>query len=180
MRKLFFTMFTAFIIAIAFTGTASAAAKEVTVKKGDTLYKIAKEHGVSVKDIKKWNNLNSDIIKPNDKLVLEEEKSKEVASTQESVQELTVTASAYTASCKGCSGITATGINLKKNSDKKVIAVDPKVIPLGTEVHVEGYGNAIAADTGGAIKGKRIDVFFPSKRDALNWGKKSVKVTILN
>ncbi|PGM57019.1 LysM peptidoglycan-binding and 3D domain-containing protein [Bacillus sp. AFS053548] len=89
-------------------------------------------------------------------------------------------ASAYTASCKGCTGITATGINLKENPNTKVISVDPSVIPLGSKVNVEGYGVAIAGDTGGAIKGKRIDVFIPNKQDAINFGRKQVKVTILN
>jgi len=89
-------------------------------------------------------------------------------------------ASAYTASCKGCTGITATGINLKENPNTKVISVDPSVIPLGSKVNVEGYGVAIAGDTGGAIKGKRIDVFIPNKQDAINFGRKQVKVTILD
>lgn len=93
---------------------------------------------------------------------------------------LTMEASAYTASCKGCTGITATGINLKENPNTKVISVDPSVIPLGSKVNVEGYGVAIAGDTGGAIKGNRIDVFIPNKQDAINFGRKQVKVTILN
>jgi len=93
---------------------------------------------------------------------------------------LTVTASAYTSSCGGCSGQTATGINLATNPNQKVIAVDPNVIPLGSKVHVEGYGEAIAADTGGAISGNRIDVHVPSKDEANNWGKKSVQVTVLD
>lgn len=97
-----------------------------------------------------------------------------------SAKEITVTATAYTASCKGCSGITSTGINLKDNPDKKVISVDPSVIPLGSKVYVEGYGEAIAGDTGGAIKGNKIDVFIPSKQDAINFGVKQVKVTILD
>lgn len=91
-----------------------------------------------------------------------------------------VSSTAYTAHCTGCSGITATGFNLKANPGAKVIAVDPRVIPLGTKVHVEGYGTAIAADTGGAIKGNKIDVFFASKSAAYAWGRKSVKITILN
>ncbi|WP_010677377.1 3D domain-containing protein [Bacillus timonensis] len=93
---------------------------------------------------------------------------------------ITVEATAYTASCEGCSGITSTGINLKENPDTKVISVDPSVIPLGSKVHVEGYGEAIAGDTGGAIKGNKIDVFIPSKQDAIDFGRKQVKVTILN
>jgi 3D (Asp-Asp-Asp) domain-containing protein/LysM repeat protein len=100
--------------------------------------------------------------------------------SQAETKEITVTATAYTASCEGCSGITATGVNIKDNPDKKVISVDPSVIPLGTEVYVEGYGYAIAADTGGAIKGNKIDVFIPDKQDAINWGKQQVEVKILN
>ncbi|MHC0037629.1 3D domain-containing protein [Pseudoneobacillus sp. C159] len=93
---------------------------------------------------------------------------------------ITVKATAYTAYCKGCSGITKTGINLKKNPKKKVIAVDPKVIPLGTKVHVEGFGTAVAADIGSAIKGKRIDVFIPNKKRAIKFGVKNLKVTIID
>jgi len=105
----------------------------------------------------------------------------EAASTSKpSSKEITVKATAYTAYCEGCSGTTATGINLKANPNEKVIAVDPKVIPLGSKVYVEGYGNAIAGDTGGAIKGNRIDVFIPAKQDAINFGVKQLKVTILN
>ncbi|WP_100374370.1 G5 and 3D domain-containing protein [Bacillus sp. FJAT-45037] len=93
---------------------------------------------------------------------------------------MTVTATAYTASCNGCTGVTATGINLNNNRNMKVIAVDPSVIPLGSRVHVEGYGTAIAGDTGGAIKGNKIDVHVPTKDEARRWGRKSVKITILN
>lgn len=102
------------------------------------------------------------------------------SSTSTSTREITVKATAYTASCEGCSGITKTGINIKDNPNKKVIAVDPSVIPLGSKVYVEGFGEAIAADTGGAIKGNRIDIFIPSKQDAIDFGVKKLKVTILN
>ncbi|MGF9996808.1 3D domain-containing protein, partial [Bacillus safensis] len=105
----------------------------------------------------------------------------ESSSASQSVQkEMTVTATAYTANDGGISGITATGVNLNKNPNAKVIAVDPNVIPLGSKVYVEGYGEAIAADTGGAIKGNKIDVHVPSKSQAKNWGVKSVKVKVLN
>ncbi len=61
-----------------------------------------------------------------------------------------------------------------------IVAVDPKVIPMGTKLYVEGYGQAIAADQGNAIKGNRIDLFFDTHQQALNYGMKTVKVTILN
>ncbi|KAF0815787.1 putative protein YabE [Bacillus sp. ZZV12-4809] len=108
------------------------------------------------------------------------EKPAETANDEASQKVLNMEATAYTADCEGCSGITATGINLKENPDQKVISVDPDVIPLGTKVHVEGYGNAVAGDTGGAIKGNKIDIFMPSQEDAINFGRKTVKVTILD
>jgi uncharacterized protein YabE (DUF348 family) len=97
-----------------------------------------------------------------------------------STQQFYVNSTAYTANCSGCSGTTATGVNLKANPNAKVIAVDPSVIPLGTKVYVEGYGYAVAADTGGAINGKKIDVFFSSKQQAYSWGRRSVLVKILD
>lgn len=93
---------------------------------------------------------------------------------------LKMTATAYTAECYGCSGVTATGINLNNNRNAKVIAVDPSVIPLGSTVHVEGYGRAIAGDTGGAIKGNKIDLHMATESQANAWGVRTVIVTIVN
>ncbi|PFN80552.1 enterotoxin [Bacillus sp. AFS076308] len=93
--------------------------------------------------------------------------------------EFIVEATAYTP-LESSSGMTAAGYNIRKNPNMKLIAVDPKVIPLGTKVWVEGYGEAIAGDTGGAIKGNKIDVLFPTVKQALQWGRKNVKVRILN
>lgn len=101
-------------------------------------------------------------------------------SSKASGKEIYVSSTAYTANCSGCSGRTATGLDLRANPGAKVIAVDPSVIPLGTKVYVEGYGYAVAADTGGAIKGNKIDVFFSSKSEAYKWGRKTVKIKILN
>lgn len=109
-----------------------------------------------------------------------QEQAPAVEAAAPSSKEITVEATAYTATCEGCSGITATGINLLENPDQKVISVDPTVIPLGSKVYVEGYGEAIAGDTGGAIKGNKIDVFIPSKQEAIDFGRKQLKVTILN
>ncbi|MEN2767447.1 PcsB-like coiled-coil domain-containing protein [Ornithinibacillus xuwenensis] len=91
---------------------------------------------------------------------------------------ITVTSTAYTSNCTGCTGKTYTGINLKENPDSKVIAVDPTIIPLGSVVYVEGYGYAIAGDIGSAIKGYKIDVFVPTRAEALKWGVRKVKVTL--
>jgi 3D (Asp-Asp-Asp) domain-containing protein len=102
------------------------------------------------------------------------------STSQEATKELTVSATAYTGQCEGCSGVTATGIDLNANPNAKVIAVDPSVIPLGSKVWVEGYGEAIAGDTGGAIKGNKIDVHVPDQGTALNWGRKTVTVKVLD
>lgn len=70
-------------------------------------------------------------------------------------------------------GYTATGtVPVYNPSDISTIAVDPRVIPLGSLVYVEGYGKAIAADTGGAINGNIIDVYVDSYDTAVSWGRK--------
>jgi len=108
------------------------------------------------------------------------EKAPVAAPTSSEAKEMTVTATAYTAFCEGCTGVTSTGIDLRSNPDQKVIAVDPTVIPLGSRVWVEGYGEAIAGDVGSAIQGNIIDVFIAEKDDALNWGRQTVKIKILD
>ncbi len=148
-----------------------------TVQSGDTLWAISQKTGASVGQIKAWNNMNSNVIHPGQTLSLSG--GVETSTTNEVARQFEVSATAYTANCAGCSGITATGINLIQNPDKKVIAVDPDVIPLGTEVYVEGYGYAVAGDIGSAIQGNKIDVFIPSRQEALNWGRKQVTVKIL-
>ncbi|EAD5842242.1 TPA_asm: DUF348 domain-containing protein [Listeria innocua] len=77
-------------------------------------------------------------------------------------------------------GMTAYGINLSANPGMKVIAVDPNVIPLGSKVWVEGYGEAIAGDTGGVIKGNIVDVYFPNESQCYSWGRRMVTVKVLN
>ncbi|MHA2959950.1 3D domain-containing protein [Priestia megaterium] len=225
-----------------------ATIKEMThkVQQGNTLWSISQQYGVTIDQIKEWNGLKSDLIYPGEQLKIQspngqaQQSSPSVAQaapeaqqaqapaeqTQEEQQQaqaeqaqqqqqqaqaeqaqaeqaqqqqqqqqqqqpaessqqasgksMTVEATAYTANCAGCSGTTATGVDLKANPNQKVIAVDPSVIPLGSKVYVEGYGEAVAADTGGAIKGNRIDVFVPSEGDAQQFGRKSVKITVMN
>lgn len=88
-----------------------------------------------------------------------------------SVRELTMIATAYTHT----GNRTATGTWPAYGT----VAVDPGTIPLGTPLYVEGYGFAVAADTGGAIKGHKLDVFLENEKNARKWGKKAVKVQIL-
>ncbi|TYR80678.1 LysM peptidoglycan-binding domain-containing protein [Priestia megaterium] len=161
------------------------------VQPGDTLWSVAQRHGISVEQVKQWNNLSSNTIYINQTLNIAKGNSVPASTTptpSESVteqkpsssKELTVVATAYTAFCAGCSGITKTGIDLRTNPNQKVIAVDPRVIPLGSRVYVEGYGEAIAGDIGSAIKGNRIDVFIPSQSGAIQWGRRTIKVQVLN
>lgn len=91
---------------------------------------------------------------------------------------ITMHASAYTNSPYENAGTGLTAMGLPAGYGH--VAVDPRVIPLGTRVYVEGYGFAIASDTGGAIKGNRIDLCVGSSRSAaMNFGRRTVKVHIL-
>ena len=89
---------------------------------------------------------------------------------------LLVEASGYAPGAGGADHRTATGAAAVRG----VIAVDPKVIPLGTHVFIPGYGYAVAADTGGAINGSRIDLCFGSNAEARMWGRRMVTITILD
>jgi 3D (Asp-Asp-Asp) domain-containing protein len=88
---------------------------------------------------------------------------------------LRMVATAYTAGCYGCSGITALGFH----AGHGIVAVDPNVIPLGTKLYVPGYGSAIAGDTGGDIHGRRIDLGFNSLAEALRFGRREITVYVL-
>jgi 3D (Asp-Asp-Asp) domain-containing protein/peptidoglycan hydrolase CwlO-like protein len=72
-------------------------------------------------------------------------------------------------------GITAIGLQTKKG----IVAVDPKVIPLGTRLYIPGYGEALAADTGGWVKGNRIDLVFDSLEDCYRYGRRKIKVYLV-
>ncbi|MDR3348616.1 MAG: peptidoglycan-binding protein [Acidaminococcales bacterium] len=89
---------------------------------------------------------------------------------------LTMEATAYTSDDPGCGLYTAGGNRLRRG----LVAVDPRFIPLGTRLFVAGYGYAVADDTGGAIKGSRIDLAYESRPDALKFGRRMVTVYILD
>lgn len=92
---------------------------------------------------------------------------------------LRVKATAYSAGEDGGTR-TASGTSTKRNPNGySTIAVDPDVIPLGTRVYIPGYGYAIAEDTGGAINGNIIDVYFNSSSEMSRWGVKYLTIYIL-
>ena len=91
---------------------------------------------------------------------------------------MTMESTAYSYSEAGASYFTASGTDLRANP--MAIAVDPSVIPLGTLLEVQGYGVALALDTGGAIKGNIIDVHFPTVAQCKVWGRRMVQVRILS
>ncbi|MBO5143793.1 MAG: hypothetical protein J6C46_12540 [Clostridia bacterium] len=128
-----------------------------------------------------------------------EEKAENMQNTQthtpptEYLKTIDVKATAYCL-CKKCCGkspsnpnygVTASGFRIIPGQGMKIVASDPKVIPLGTKVYIEGlygakdYGYATVADTGSAIKNLKIDLYMDTHQMALNWGVKTVRVYIL-
>jgi len=87
-------------------------------------------------------------------------------------------ASAYTKSYEEQThkGITKSGTQVSRGT----VSVDPRVIPLKTKLYIEDYGEAIALDTGEAIKGNKIDLYMETKKEAMEFGRKNLKVFILD
>lgn len=90
------------------------------------------------------------------------------------IRALDMVATAYCPTDRG-GRFTALGLPVRRG----IVAVDPRVIPLGTKLFVEGYGPALAGDTGSAIKGNRIDLFVDSHKEALSYGRRRVQVYVL-
>ena len=100
------------------------------------------------------------------------ETAKKSQSSPKSGRTITMEATAYNEP----GGLTASGTRARVGA----VAVDPNFIPLGTRLYIEGYGYATAEDTGGAVKGKIIDLYMNSNSEAYNWGRRPVQVTILD
>ena len=89
-----------------------------------------------------------------------------------------VPASTYTATAYSLRGRTASG----KPVSRGLIAADPRFLPIGTRVHLEAgswSGEYVVADTGGAVKGRRIDIWTPTSHEAMRFGRRAVKLTVL-
>ncbi len=145
------------------------------------------EQNKQEQEVEPKENVNQSVVE----VKQEEPKVEEVPSEYVKCIDMKATAYCLCRKCCGKSpnssgyGVTASGLKIVPGNNMKVIAVDPKVIPLGTKVYVQGlygandYGYAVAADTGGAIKNKKIDLYMDTHQMALNWGVKNVKVYIL-
>ncbi|UXR28842.1 3D domain protein [Bacillus phage Nachito] len=173
--------------------------QDKSYEMGEINKKIAEEKGQMTQNINDLTNERNKLQEENKKLqeenrqLLSEKQKQQAEQPQkesprrmsEGKQTLTVKATAYTPFPEENGGtyngqvLTATGFNLSQNPNARIIAVDPSVIPLGSKVYVEGYGEALAIDTGGAIKGNRIDVLVPTDSQADSWGVRTVQVTIL-
>lgn len=170
--------------------TASVVKKKVyKVRSGNTLWGIARKYHITVAALRRANpHVKASVLLPGHSLVIPNGAStashhiaKKPSPKAARTKEITVKATAYT---PAQGNIDATGHKVKFG----VIAVDPKVIPLGTKVRVTGMSmngfpssfTAIAGDTGGAIKGDHIDIFLPvSERRAMDFGVQHVKVYVM-
>ncbi len=89
-------------------------------------------------------------------------------------QKLEVFATSYDRNCRGCNDVTAIGMK----AGYGVVAVDPKIIPLGSKLYIPGYGLAVAGDTGGKVKGNRIDLGFENVKTGW-WSARFVEIYVL-
>lgn len=124
--------------------------------------------------------LDVKIIKqPKDQIVISSQRPELASRGGTRVRTLRMLATAYDPGPRSC-GRYATGRTTNgMKAQKGVVAVDPRVIPLGTRLYVEGYGDCIAADTGGAIKGNKIDLCYNTYGEAIRFGRKYVTVHVL-
>lgn len=163
------------------------------VRKGENgrkqiVFKTVYQNGVPVSKTKVEEKI---ACKPTKKIIASGEqkpKAKTIAASRggramDYSKVMTMTATSYSQAPydpTGGGSITASGMKVKRDPNGiSTVAVDPRVIPLGTKLYVEGYGQAIAADTGGAVKGNKIDLYFNPGPEYKNWGKRTVKVYIL-
>jgi 3D (Asp-Asp-Asp) domain-containing protein len=150
------------------------------------------QHGVDGKIVRTYA-VSEDGDKPGESVLVSEERTEPIPAvfhmgkpssravsrgTYTRAKVVTMESTAYTPSAgrKNPTFRTATGTK----AEYGVVAVDPKVVPLGTLMYIEGYGFGVAEDTGGAIKGNKIDVCIENRREAMAWGRRKVRVHIFH
>ncbi|MFC4767037.1 3D domain-containing protein [Effusibacillus consociatus] len=159
-----------------------------TIKPGDTLSQLARQFNTDVTAIIAMNNVTDPrALTVGQSLTIPKElKQEEVPAVMSIDKIMSFTLTAYTSGPESTGktpehpayGITSTG---KRATEGRTIAVDPRIIPYGTKVYIEGVGIRTAEDTGGAIKGNRIDVYMEDVGQAVQFGvKKNIRVYILS
>ena len=173
--------------------------KAIVIEQGDTLWDIAKANGISVKELKLANGMTSDNIWIGQELFIPVPSlSKDDSKVEETLEGKTylVEATAY-CPCFSCCGkhegddgygITASGYNVF-SCEKNIIAADTDVLSFGTEVKLyrtlpsgdeEFIGTYTVEDQGGGIKGDRIDIFYFSHEEALNFGRNQLRLEVVS
>ncbi|MED3230342.1 3D domain-containing protein [Bacillus velezensis] len=162
--------------------------EEAALQKAEALIE-GKDAELAAKDAR-IKALQSELasVKDEVKARANEKREKPPQKNEEPARWQTFEASAYTAYCaEGCTGITATGLDVSHtiyHGGKRIIAVDPSVIALGSTVEVRQADGttfeAVAQDKGGAIKGDKIDVLVANEADAVQFGRQSVQVRVIN
>lgn len=117
---------------------------------------------------------------PQKKTITTTPKAEKAEKVEQQYKTETFVLTAYCACVKCCGksdGITATGVRAREGV---TVAADTRKLPFGTKIYIDGVGERIVQDRGGAIKGNRIDVYFDTHQEALNFGRQTKQVTILN
>ncbi|MDD6794154.1 MAG: 3D domain-containing protein [Clostridiaceae bacterium] len=155
------------------SGTRKVKSEGVKGQK-ETVYQVVYKDGQEVsREVRSMKT----VVEPESKIVLEGTKTVYVSrdGVASGKKKLTCTATAYSGGKATATGRTPQRVV----GGISTIAVDPSVIPLGSKVYIDGYGYAIAADTGSAIKGNKIDLYFNNKNEPHLWGVRTVEVTIV-
>lgn len=180
----------ALLLALTIPAIPLAAAQRVIVhqvRSGDTLYELARTYHTTVTQIQKDNHVwDSRLLQIGTRLRIRTADKKPSGIQQVGVRKvLHATLTAYTAGVESTGktkshpayGITSSGARVKEG---RTIAVDPRVIPIGATVYIEGVGIRVAEDTGSAIRGSKIDVYMDDVREAIRFGvKHNRKVYVL-
>ena len=157
------------------------------VQSGDSLYLIAAKFGTDIATLQQMNNIQDpSFLKIGQELQIPNQEKKQIDTGHKITKVLSADLTAYTAGPESTGkapgdpgyGVTASGAYVQ---DGHTIAVDPRIIPMGTKVYIEGLGIRVAEDTGGAIQGNRIDVYMSDLTAAIQFGyKKNIKVYVLD
>lgn len=189
----FITLFT-IVMNVSYKGQISEAEKEIEILKESEKIKKDKisELESEIESVyEKLSEKENSILEFEEKLKKaenENEKLKKELEKYDSLRKLNIVATAYTSKCDGCTGITATGYDVRNTVYKdgcRVVSTDKNVIPMDSLLYIESVNDsfepfvAISSDVGGAIKGNRIDILVENESKAYDFGVRDIKVTVL-